>query len=264
MQQVGLEAENAHLRRLVAELLYLVSVQDSPDRDISNRRNALRGLRGIFQDYPDALIPHNEIYYIVQRQRTRAVVFLTGNFATQLLTMVNTRDATTGAFSQRDRLARLILDITASRRTMVASAGQEDLSDLMCHHDGPTAQNARRLAHALPDLSTMNVSVASMPHAAGAGDKNDDDFAGGLALSAGTSQDTPPTEADVIVAKFRAGNYSNLQEANRAEVVIAALSSSLAVMRSLLEKPAASCDTESSLETKIKEKDEDVKEAGAP
>jgi hypothetical protein len=236
MQQEGSDAENARLRRLVAELLYLVSVQVSADDGLINRQDVLILLEGKLEKlFRKDEVPDDVIYRMLREYVHPAVEHRTANFVTQLLATLNTRDAAKGQFSQRNQLARLIFDLMAPMPSMEASAGQEDLSDLTCHHDGFTwASNARRLADAKTDLNAMNISAASMPPAAATGDNSNDDFAGGLALSEGTPQDTPPTEVAEIVTNFRAGNYIDLQDEVRAEAVIEALSSSFAVMRSLL------------------------------
>ena len=109
------------------------------------------------------------------------------------------------------------------------------------------------LARARPDVGRMNVEGAEMPPAA----VNDDSLAGGLAISEDTPQDGARPE-DIIVAEFRAGNYSQLEQAYQPDAVIAALSSSLAVMRSLLADPAG--DVASSLEAQEGGEDEEGKE----
>ena len=65
------------------------------------------------------------------------------------------------------------------------------------------------------------------------------------------TEDTPPPDDDSIVADFRAGNYTRLEQVHQKDAVISALASNVAVMRSLLALLPDRAGDATSLETQM-------------
>ena len=267
MRGEGSREENLRLRRLAMELLWLVSVEAPPERGVSTRQMVLRIFREMLRDnYSGARVSHNDIDFMLPR----GVGNMPVSFVTELQTILNAQDGAMGPFRLRDRLLRLISDMLETPPSAsVATNDHEDISDLTAHYGENTAieGNVRGLSTALPDIGRMNLEAVVMPPATVA-DEDDDGFAGGLPISEATPEDDPPAEVYAIVAIFRAGNYTRLQQAYQRDAVITALSSSLAVMRSLLVEPAGgdapdSGDFDTSLEAQEGGADEEAKEEQA-
>lgn len=257
MQEEGSEQEYLRLCRLVATLLWLVSVWTPPERGASNRRAVMHMFHGmLLARIFNTQFCCKAIYDLLGQFENPALIQKTGTFVTQLWTTFNAQDDRTGAYHQRDRLRRLLFDILANPSSMVTSNNEEELSTLTCHHDGITVRHPRLLTRARPNTGGTTLEAAAMPPAA----VNDDDsFAGGLAISEENTPQDGSRPEDIIVAEFRVGNYAPLEQAHQPDAVIAALSSSLAVMRSLLANPAGGVAA-SSLEAQEGVEDEEGKE----
>jgi hypothetical protein len=147
------------------------------------------------------------------------------------------KETGTNVFTQRSILISLIHDLLAFPPEETASVDQEILSDLTCQNGGTTAlsEETRSMVRDHPVVHYFAaMQIQGSPPLQQAGLREDiDSFAGGYPLSEATPQDQPKPE-DQIVASFRAGNFQILRTTHEPEVLISALSSSIAVMRSLL------------------------------
>jgi hypothetical protein len=235
------------LRGVVVELLWLVSVRaENPAAAVERRQHVLDGLYGRIMRAGDGPMQRAAIYGLISIFGNQPLVYLSGSLVSRLLGVLNARNPNTNSFTARRKLLSLIRDIISANpppSTFLASSDHENMSDLTCNHGGVTADagNTRGLGggHSVQmSLAGLHLqeggSTAPAP-AVG----TDSSFAGGLPLSDETShqedqQQTMPTDKDEIIARFRGGDFETLEAQVTPERVIAALSSGIQIIRSLL------------------------------
>jgi hypothetical protein len=229
------ERYDASLRGIVAELLWLVSVREDPAYAVSRRRLIISTLGGYAHSNNRAL--HRDIYAMIQPFGNTSITHLSGNLVSNLLNTLNAKEPEMNVYSQRLILRSLIHDISAHPPEETSIADQESLSDLTCQNGGATAldEETRVVVHGHPaEQDFVAVQIQAGPALFQAPMREDSDsFTGGFPLSEASPQDEPKPE-DLIVASFRAGDFELLRETHEPEVLISALSSSIAVMRLLL------------------------------
>jgi hypothetical protein len=230
------ERYDASLRGIVAELLWLVSVREDPAYAVSRRRLIISTLGGYAHSNNRAL--HRDIYAMIQPFGNTSITHLSGNLVSNLLNTLNAKEPGTNVYSQRLFLRSLICDISALPPDEMAFVDQESISDLTCQNGGATAikEGTRVVVHGHPaeqDMGDVHVHVSPTELLQAPMREDSDSFTGGYPLSEATPQDEPKPE-DLIVASFRAGDFELLRETHEPEVLISALSLSIAVMRLLL------------------------------
>jgi hypothetical protein len=230
------ERYDASLRGIVAELLWLVSVRADPASSVSRRRLIIQTLSGYA--HSNELARHRDIYDMILHFGNTSITHLSGNLVSNLLDTLNAKEPGMNVYSQRLILRSLIRDISAYPPDEMAFVDQESISDLTCQNGGATAikEETRVVVHGHPaeqDMSAVHVQVSPAELIQAPMREDSDSFTGGYPLSQATPQDEPKPE-DLIVASFRAGDFELLRETHEPEVLISALSSSIAVMRLLL------------------------------
>ena len=246
----GHYCDDIGLRRIVAELLWLVSVgTEDPGAAALRRRFVLGGLSAMAELDATKPILRDAFYPLMLGfgAASASVTYLTGDFVSTLLDdTLNAWDPNTNSFLRRGNLRSLIRELLSNPPSELVSAAQtENLSDLTCQNEGITAdtENVRGMVHGQPaqlDIAGLHLQRGTAVQVP----LGEDSFAGGLHLSAGTPEDQP-MPSDAIIARFRAGDFNVLTTTQQPERVIAALSSSIQVMRSLLSTSDISAEPDS-------------------
>jgi hypothetical protein len=218
------------LRGILAELLWLASAQGDSTVAVLRRRFIIRFI-GSYANSSDAIQPY-DTQAIVQFFGSKSQ--LRSNLASNLLIMLNAKEPGTNVFRNRPHLRSLIRDILELPPEETTSAADEESSSDIADQIGGEAE----LRENIGDVMDGNPTE---PDVAGAVLIQDSPVwspslipeTGENTLSEATQQDAPPTE-DPIVARFLAGKFQLLRAKHHPVDLISALSSSVAVMRSLL------------------------------
>ena len=150
MQEDGSDQENVRLCRLVATLLWLVSVWTPPERGASSRRAVMRMFLGMLLGrFLNTQFDREDVYELLRQFGNPPQIYMTGTFVTELWTTLNAQDDRKVAYHQRDRLRRLLFDILANPPSMVPPPNQRggtfnfDVSPGWDHCGAPSCIGAR-------------------------------------------------------------------------------------------------------------------------
>jgi hypothetical protein len=226
--QGAVEQCDAWLCGILAELLWLSSVQGDPTVAVFRRRFVIR-LIASYANSSDTILYH-DICAIIQFFVSTSQ--LLGNLATKLFNTLNAKEPETDVFTHRSSLCLLIRDILDLPPEEISSADKEGLSDLLGRNGGVTElpKNDRDVVHGNP--TEQEFAAAVQIQGSPALQQASIQETGGYSLPEVTPQDAP--QQDLVVASFLAGKFEMLRATHDPEVLVSALTSSVTVMRSLL------------------------------
>jgi hypothetical protein len=174
---------------------------------------------------------HMDIDGMIKLFGFASITHLTGNLVSNLLKALNAKEPGANVFTHRPTLRLLIHDILKRPPEEAASADEETSSDSTGQSAGVSALQGktRDVVHGNP--AEQNFSAALHIQGSPALQQATIQETGSLPLSKTTPK---APRNDPIVASFLAGDYELLRATYEPEVLISALSSSLAVILLLL------------------------------